>query len=238
MARYQSKAQLEEIEYSSFFKRVYPEIEAQMKAFVASYDDSAPVEEDMKVIANSPMALMRRRMAKYCVWPAARMIETSVNFRSRLVTESMEKFCKPMQAEYDAKKRTEEKARREAFKAAAQSREIVEEGMCRQSSDLGEFVMFPKQARVLTCISCEFFRAPRDMGQDDDGYYCKFALPTEEEQATPRYQEVLKAMHRDIEYEANEKARIEERRKANLAEMRSRGVEPDWLDEIFAADNS
>src|SRR5258706_281792 len=169
MAKWQSKAQVAEQEYQSFYRQTYPQLEEAMKQFVASYDDSQPVEDDMKTL--SPVALLRRRMTKYCVWPLVARTSASVSFQSRIVTESVERFAKPMQDAYTAKKRADEQAKHEALKV----RQIVEKGMYRQSYAPGAFVMLPESNRVLVCISCEDVLATKDMGQFDSGYYITFA---------------------------------------------------------------
>ncbi len=234
MAKWQSKAEIEEQEFQGLYRKVYPQIETAMQHYVASYDESQPVEDDMKTLANSPLALLRRRMAKYCVWPLVRQIGGTVSVQGRLVSMSIERFAKPMQEAYDAQKRAEEKAKRDTFKAAAQNRIVVEEGFYRKGFNAGEFVRFPEQNRILVCLSCEFIRAPQDIGQDDDSYACTFAEATTEEQATEAYQRGLKAMQDDLAYESRKKAELEEHRNAELAAIRASGREPDYMDEFFA----
>lgn len=200
MAKWQSKAQLQEQEYRNFFRQVYPELEKKMQAFVDTYDESAPVEAGMENL--SSIALLRRRMAKYCVWPAMRAIETTATFRGNAVTEAIEKFCKPMQEESDRKRRQQEKERREAFKIAVQSRQIVHEGNFRSAIDLGEIaiVKIGNDERVLICVYSDFVKADRDINQFQDSYFCKFAEPTPEEQATPAYKSAVEKIEIDMRY--------------------------------------
>lgn len=204
-SQYQSQNQENEDRYQQFFKQVYPQLAEKMQAYVDSYDESQPVEPDMQTLANAPLALMQQRMAKYCVWPAIRAIETNQQDHGRAVTQSIEKFMKPLQEAYNAKKREEDKARRAAFIEAAKGRPIVMEGMFRSSSEPGDIVRVQdrhqKTDQILTCISCEYIRAAEDYGQYDSGYYIKYAEPTEEEKQTDRYKRAKEAMEIDLKHQ-------------------------------------
>ncbi len=202
--RYQSKAELEEIENDNAKWAVIKATSNEVHALIASWEkDGYP--EKYSLCEKAVGDVIRANGVLDTFKTTARQSN------GRIL--AVEYFLKDVRAIL----RQQEREREKQKAALLQGRASVEEGMYRNSSQLGEFVMFPKQGRVLVCISCEFVRAPRDMGQDDDGYYCKYAEPTEEEQATPRYQAVLKTMQDNIEYEARAKARIEAQRAADLA---------------------
>lgn len=203
MAKWKSSYQSNEAQYQQFFKQVYPQLAEKMQAFVDSYDDTQPVAPDEQMIAHAPLALMRRRMAKHCVWPAIKAIETTQD-RGRAVTESIEKFIKPLQDTYDAKKKEQEKHRIAAFQEAAKSRKIVKEGVYRSASNPGDIdrIHTPNEIDcLLTCISCEYIRQPEDYGQYESGYLIRYAEPTDEEMQTEAYQNAKRRLDADLSYQ-------------------------------------
>ena len=237
MARWQSKAHIEEQEYQKLYREKYPELEQLMQAFVASYDANQPIQEHEQTHARYPISLLTSRMAKQVVWPKVRTYEISTGFRGRLVSESIDRFAKPLRDAEHVKQRQQEKDRQAAFKLASASRKVVEVGTFSSSMTPGEVGIITSKNgpdRVLTCLTCEFVRAPRDMGQDDDGYVIELAEPIDEEKATEAYQRAAKKVADDIACEKERQERFEHRRQAELDAIRARGEEPDLFDEIFA----
>jgi hypothetical protein len=228
MAKWQSQADLEERAYKQWYRQIYPELKQVIDAYIASYDESQPVPDDMKAL--SPAAILSKRLAKEVVWPFVRAIDAKIGFQSRIVSESIALAVKPLREADAAKARAEQKAMREALKM----RPVVVEGLYRQSSTVGWFAMFPKDNHVLICISSEYVPADEEMDQFASGYYEKFAEPTEAETATPEYQRVFTKMQNDLAYEARQRATLESRRKAELDAIRASGREPGFMDEFFA----
>lgn len=229
MAKWQSKAAIEEQQYKQWYRQVYPDLKAAIDAYIASYDGIVP--DDMKTL--SANTVLSRRLAKECVWPLVEPTGAPSRFQSRIVRESIEIAMKPLREAEVAKARAEDRAKREALK----NREPAKEGWYRRSNGVGSFVMFPDEARVLLCISSEYVPAEEDYGQDDSGYYQKFALPTPEEEATQEYQAAKTAMDAEIGLKFERQKQFEHRRQTELNAIRASGRDPDWYEELFAGTN-
>ena len=225
MAKWQSRAQIEQERQEQLQRDVVAALKPGVATLVAGWEASGYPATHAEC-EHAIIALLRETtLYKASTVPAATM---------NMKAAALNYFMKDIGAVLRRRQAEQEKAAKDAFKAAAQSRPVVEEGMYRKGFNAGEFARFPAQNRVLVCLSSEFIRAPQDIGQDDDGYACTFAEATAEEQVTEVYQRALKTMQDDLAYEARKKAELAERRDAELAAIRASGREPDYMDEFFA----
>lgn len=230
MARWQSKAQLEEQANEAAKRQVVSAVKDQVAQLVAGWEVSGyPGFSECEkaigaIVRNDVIFLALQKDTQYYVRAMA---------PEHFMKNGIDKAIRDKQLQ-------EEKAKREAFKLASASRVVVEEGMFSSSMTPGEInIVTSRNApdRCLTCLTCEFIRAPRDVGQDDDGYYCTLAEPTEEEKATEAYQRAAKKVADDLAYVASLENRASLKRLAFREEVEAKGEEVDPLDEFWAGLN-
>ena len=212
MTKWQSKAEIEAQNYRRFYREAYPILEQAMQEYVASYDESQPVEESMKTL--SPNSLLERRISKYCVWPLVRERFASAGreYQSNLVGQSLDQFMQPLREARRKQQREEEKVKQAILK----QRQSVLETMSDRGHTPGEYVYFMKERQVLLCIESEYVPGFADYGTFTGGYAVKFAEPTEEEKLSPEYLRSVETMNAKIAYE--EELRRQARNKADAGE--------------------
>jgi hypothetical protein len=223
MARWKSRAQIEQENEETASREVIKAVKAQVASLVATWEEKGyPTTYDE--CENELNRLIREN-------GILDTIPKNVQYAARVM--AMEYFMDAgIGKVLRDKKRQQEKERREAFKLASANRTVVKEGMFRYSLSLGEIITLER--RVLTCVSCEFIKAFEDMGQEDDSYFCRLAEPTQEEKETQEYKSAAKKVADDLAYEQREQQRFEARRQAELDAIRATGREPDLFEEIFA----
>jgi hypothetical protein len=227
MARWKSKAQIEAQANEAAKRQVVDAVKEQVAGLVATWEEKGyPTYGECEKELNS---LIREN-------GILDSIEKNVQYAARVMAVEYFMDNKGISKVLRERQRLQEKEKREAFKLASANRLVVKEGMFRYSMSLGEIGIIGSkdQQRILVCLSCEFIRAPRDMTQDEDGYYIKLAEPTDEEKKTEAYLQAAKKVAGDIAYEQRELERFEARRQAELDAIRASGREPDIFEDIFA----
>lgn len=127
----------------------------------------------------------------------------------------------------EAQRKTEQQAQ-----AALQERPVVEKGLYRQPCTPGELV--DDGERILVCLSCEFVKSANDYGQADDGYYCTFAEPSEQEKQSDAYTHMMQRKADDAQRKAEQQRRMDTKRHKQIEQWNREGVEHDVLDDFFA----
>jgi hypothetical protein len=231
MAKWKSKAQLEQEANEDAKRQVIAAVKEQVAQLVATWEAS---EYPSASACEKAIGDIIRAQGILETLPKALQYNGRILAENHFMQSGISKALRD-------RARQQEKIRQEAFKVASASRSVVEKGMFSSSMTPGEIVIIGSKLdldqRVLTCLACDFIRAPRDMGQDDDGYYCTLAEPTDEEKATEAYQRAAKKVADDLADEQEKRQRLEARRQADLDAIRASGREPDFLDEFFAGTN-
>lgn len=218
--------------YHAYRKEHLQSLESAIQTYLATYDPDQPVEPDFQLV--SDLALLERRLARYCVRPLLDATNAPLDLQSRLRQEVIDAAIKPLRAAELARR---DEAKRQ-FIAALQQRPVVkEESYSRGAPHAGEYSYFLPEQRILICSYSRLDKAPTDWLQEQDSVFCRFVEPTEAETQTPEYQQCAEWMQSALKRQADEQEsqkRDEARREAELKAIRESGREPDLFDDIFA----
>jgi hypothetical protein len=234
MPKYRSKAQLEDDKYQELFSEIYPALKAAMQEYLDAYDWSRLADETERGATGLNLFSIRLvKLIKPIIEDKYPSITASMH--GRLRTSSLEIFMQPMRAAEETRQREEARIK----EAAAAKRAVVEEHFLSRTYRPGDLVVLigkEQEKHIMVMVSSE--RRYGDPDEEIEGaYLCRFAAPTEEEKASPQYQQWQEKIDRERIGKEQDKALLEDRREANLNAIRESGREPDYLDEFFAGEN-